>query len=205
MSSADTPLASYSITVRLKIDNKPGMLGEVTSAIGQAGGDIGAIDIVEVVGQTMIRDITFKAGSEAHGEQVVERRARIARGPGECIRQKERRPGAVAHEDLFFDSAGFGMNPAILVGRNRDREWVAKVPILGSVYRDQAVYVGATIRGAGEIRHRAGVSPRDPVGKEPEFGMICRRGDAAGTCFQSRLRRCRSHRCGCGWLPRWWK
>ncbi|MEQ1503988.1 MAG: diacylglycerol kinase family protein [Myxococcota bacterium] len=56
--------------------------------------------------------------------------------------------GAVAHEDLFFDSAGFGMNPAILVGRNRDREWVAKVPILGSVYRDQAVYVGATIREA---------------------------------------------------------
>lgn len=56
--------------------------------------------------------------------------------------------GAVVHEELFFDSAGFGMHPAILMGRNRDREWVAKVPILGSVYRDQAVYVGATIREA---------------------------------------------------------
>lgn len=53
---------------------------------------------------------------------------------------------AVVREDLFFDSAGFGMHPAILVGRNRDRELVAKVPILGSLYRDQAVYVGATIR-----------------------------------------------------------
>lgn len=56
--------------------------------------------------------------------------------------------GRVIREDLFFDSAGFGMNPAILVGRNRDREWVAKVPLLGSVYRDQAVYVGATVREA---------------------------------------------------------
>jgi diacylglycerol kinase family enzyme len=54
--------------------------------------------------------------------------------------------GEVLREDLFFDSAGFGMHPAILVGRNRDREWVAQVPVLGSVYRDQAVYVGATVR-----------------------------------------------------------
>lgn len=56
--------------------------------------------------------------------------------------------GATVREDAFFDSAGFGMHPAILMGRNRDREWVAKIPILGSVYRDQAVYVGATIREA---------------------------------------------------------
>jgi diacylglycerol kinase family enzyme len=54
--------------------------------------------------------------------------------------------GNVVREDLFFDSAGFGMQPAILVGRNRDRELVAKVPILGALYRDQAVYVGATVR-----------------------------------------------------------
>ncbi|MEQ1569922.1 MAG: diacylglycerol kinase family protein [Myxococcota bacterium] len=56
--------------------------------------------------------------------------------------------GREIRRDLFFDSAGFGMQPAILVGRNRDREWVAKVPLLGSVYRDQAVYVGATVREA---------------------------------------------------------
>jgi diacylglycerol kinase family enzyme len=54
--------------------------------------------------------------------------------------------GQVIGSELFFDSAGFGMQPAILVGRNRDREWVAQVPLLGSVYRDQAVYVGATLR-----------------------------------------------------------
>ncbi len=67
------PTASYSVTVRLQIDNKPGMLGKVTSAIGEAGGDIGAIDIVEVGKGVMLRDVTFKAGSEQHGEQVVNR------------------------------------------------------------------------------------------------------------------------------------
>ncbi len=70
---SNTPLASYSVTVRLQIDNKPGMLGKVTSAIGEAGGDIGAIDIVEVGKAIIVRDVSFKAGSEAHGEEVVER------------------------------------------------------------------------------------------------------------------------------------
>ena len=55
-----TPVASYSLTARIRIANMPGMLGKVTSAIGEAGGDIGAVDIVEAGGQTMTRDVTFK-------------------------------------------------------------------------------------------------------------------------------------------------
>src|SRR6185503_12999622 len=67
-----TPVASYSLTVRLRIANLPGMLGKVTSAIGEAGGDIGAVDIVEAGGQTMTRDVTFKCSDEAHGQRIVE-------------------------------------------------------------------------------------------------------------------------------------
>lgn len=54
--------------------------------------------------------------------------------------------GNTLGEDWFFDSAGFGMQSAILVGRNRDREIVARVPVLRDLYRDQAVYVGAGLR-----------------------------------------------------------
>ena len=64
-----SPSASYSLTVRLEITNRPGMLGQVTSAIGKAGGDIGAIDLVEVRKKTLIRDLTFKASDEPHGQQ----------------------------------------------------------------------------------------------------------------------------------------
>src|SRR5215470_10775125 len=69
----NAPTASYSLTVRLEIDNQPGMLGKITSAIGKAGGDIGAIDLVEARKKTLIRDLTFKASDERHGQQVVER------------------------------------------------------------------------------------------------------------------------------------
>ena len=45
---SNAPVASYSLIVRIRIVNIPGMLGKVTSAIGAEGGDIGAIDIVDV-------------------------------------------------------------------------------------------------------------------------------------------------------------
>ena len=67
------PSASYSLTVRLEILNRPGMLGKATSAIGKAGGDIGAIDLVQVTKDTVTRDITFKARDDRHGAQVIER------------------------------------------------------------------------------------------------------------------------------------
>jgi malate dehydrogenase (oxaloacetate-decarboxylating) len=52
-----TPNASYSILIRLEILSKPGMLGKVSSAIGKAGGDIGAVDIVGFGKDTIVRDI----------------------------------------------------------------------------------------------------------------------------------------------------
>ena len=45
-----TPSASYSLTLRVELENEPGMLGDVTSAIGEAGGSVGAIDIVKAGG-----------------------------------------------------------------------------------------------------------------------------------------------------------
>ena len=66
------PSASYSLTVRLEIENKPGMLGKVTSAIGKAGGDIGAVDLVEMSRGRVLRDITIKASDSQHGQLIRE-------------------------------------------------------------------------------------------------------------------------------------
>src|SRR5215813_4650805 len=66
-----TPSASYSLTLRVKLSSRAGSLGELTTAIGRAGGDIGAIDIVSASRQFVIRDITVNAASSKHGEEVV--------------------------------------------------------------------------------------------------------------------------------------
>jgi len=72
-----TPSPSYSIIIRLEIASKPGMLGKVTSAIGKAGGDIGAVDIVGFKKNITIRDIIVSVADIPMGQKVVEELKRI--------------------------------------------------------------------------------------------------------------------------------
>ena len=67
-----TPSASYSLTLRVKLSSRAGTLGQLATAIGRAGGDIGAIDIVSVTNEFIIRDVTVNAASSEHGEKIVE-------------------------------------------------------------------------------------------------------------------------------------
>ena len=67
-----TPSASYSLTLRVRLSSRAGSLGELTMAIGRAGGDIGAIDIVNVGNNFIVRDVTVSSASSKHGEQIVE-------------------------------------------------------------------------------------------------------------------------------------
>ena len=67
-----TPSPGYSITIRVHIQNRPGSLGRLTTAIGRIGGDIGAVDIVHVAHDVLTRDLTVNAASVAHGDQIVE-------------------------------------------------------------------------------------------------------------------------------------
>src|SRR5687767_9068179 len=71
MTAKPTPNASYSITLRVRIHNQPGKLGELTTAIGAAGGDIEGIDIVSVGKDFLIRDLTVNAASETHDKEIV--------------------------------------------------------------------------------------------------------------------------------------
>jgi malate dehydrogenase (oxaloacetate-decarboxylating) len=67
-----TPSAQYSLTLRVEIDHIPGMLGKVASAIGQAGGTIGAVDLVQVEGAHTIRDITVETGDAADWPRLTD-------------------------------------------------------------------------------------------------------------------------------------
>ncbi|MFL0648928.1 malic enzyme-like NAD(P)-binding protein [Cylindrospermopsis raciborskii UAM/DH-BiRr] len=66
-----TPNSSFSVTLRLKIPNRVGMLASVTQAIALTGGNIGQIDLIEQNRHNSIRDITVDAASGEHGETIV--------------------------------------------------------------------------------------------------------------------------------------
>jgi malate dehydrogenase (oxaloacetate-decarboxylating) len=66
-----TPSAGYTMTLRVQLHNVPGTLGRLTTAIGEAGGDIDAVDIVEHRGSILVRDVTVRCRDEAHCEGIV--------------------------------------------------------------------------------------------------------------------------------------
>lgn len=62
---------AYTLTLRCQIENRPGMLGRLTTRIGEVGGDIGAIDIVRAERSVLVRDITVRVQDEEHGATLV--------------------------------------------------------------------------------------------------------------------------------------
>ena len=67
-----TPSPSYSITLRLEIANQVGIFGKIGTAIGEVGGDIGAVDIVRVGKGVIVRDITVNARDEVHEKNIID-------------------------------------------------------------------------------------------------------------------------------------
>jgi malate dehydrogenase (oxaloacetate-decarboxylating) len=66
-----SPSAQFSLTLRVEFDRRPGMLGLVAAAIGDAGGSIGDIETVELGDVNAIREITVDATDAEHGEAIA--------------------------------------------------------------------------------------------------------------------------------------
>ncbi|MFI4984849.1 MAG: NAD-dependent malic enzyme [Solirubrobacterales bacterium] len=66
-----TPSAQYRLTIRVRIDDAQGMLGRLAGAIGDAGGIVGAIDLVEVDGGNSVRDIVVDGSGREHWERII--------------------------------------------------------------------------------------------------------------------------------------
>ena len=65
-----TPNVSHSVTIRAELNHRPGVLGRLTTAIGDAGGNILGLDLVEVSGETIVRDITVLAVDPDHVAKI---------------------------------------------------------------------------------------------------------------------------------------
>jgi malate dehydrogenase (oxaloacetate-decarboxylating) len=66
-----TPSAQFRLTIRVRIDDAHGTLGHLTGAVSDAGGEVGAVDLVEVDGNHSLRDIVVDASGKDHWEQII--------------------------------------------------------------------------------------------------------------------------------------
>src|SRR6266545_1240808 len=65
------PSASFSATLRVHLDDRPGAFADLARAIGDAGGLLGAIDLVRVEPGKKVRDVTVMAGDADHTDTIV--------------------------------------------------------------------------------------------------------------------------------------
>jgi malate dehydrogenase (oxaloacetate-decarboxylating) len=66
-----TPTAAYSIRLRVRLDNRPGTLGHLATAIGAVGGNITAIGGFDARGAHLEEDVLVNCSSEEHIERVT--------------------------------------------------------------------------------------------------------------------------------------
>ena len=64
--------ASYSATLRVRLADSPGAFAQVAKAVGDAGGLLGAIDLVRVEKRQKVRDVTVQASSDEHIHAIVD-------------------------------------------------------------------------------------------------------------------------------------
>ncbi|MEO6318077.1 MAG: NAD-dependent malic enzyme [Acidimicrobiales bacterium] len=67
-----TPTAAYSIRLRVRLDNHPGTLGRMATAIGEVGGNITAIGGFDVRGAHLDEDVLVNCSSEEHIARVTD-------------------------------------------------------------------------------------------------------------------------------------
>src|SRR3954468_14468425 len=65
------PSASFSATVRVRLEDRPGAFAALASAIAGAGGSLGAIDLVRVDRRHKVRDVTVLANDAVHLEEIA--------------------------------------------------------------------------------------------------------------------------------------
>jgi malate dehydrogenase (oxaloacetate-decarboxylating) len=70
--AAPNPSASYSLTIRVELPSVAGSFAKVAAAIGEADGDLGAIDLVRVTRESRVRDVTVSAADSDHGQRIVD-------------------------------------------------------------------------------------------------------------------------------------
>ncbi len=65
------PSSSFAFTARCRLQNRPGMLGRLTTEVGTAGGDLRAIDILGFDRGSIVRELTVNARDSDHAHAIV--------------------------------------------------------------------------------------------------------------------------------------
>jgi hypothetical protein len=140
--------------LRLAVPDRPGSLGAVASAIGAAGADIVAVEVLETESGRALDDVTLDVSGPDHLERVT---ARLARVPGvDLLGVQQPAPPVSGHAELEL-VAGLVAQPDRVL-----QTLVDGAPVAGGA--DWAALLDYAGGGAGEVL--AGSPACPPTGLE---------------------------------------
>ena len=67
-----SPTAAFSVAIRVRFDNQPGVLGRLAAAIGDVGGNIVAFEGFEARDEYLDEDLIVNCSSEEHSHEVAD-------------------------------------------------------------------------------------------------------------------------------------
>ncbi|NDC36862.1 MAG: NAD-dependent malic enzyme, partial [Proteobacteria bacterium] len=72
METFERPSAGYSVTLRLKIPNKPGSFARVCDLLGSLGASLAEVALIDSDFAHTVRDVTVSCRNDQHSAKVVE-------------------------------------------------------------------------------------------------------------------------------------
>ncbi len=152
------PSASYSVTMRVAMDNAS-LLGSVATAVSDAGGAVTALDVVEPDGNHMVVDITCNAVDDGHAELL---KAAVAAVQGASVQAISDRTfllhlgGVISVEPKVSLKTRDDLSMAYTPGVARISMAIAKDPTLArnlTIKRNAVAVVtdGSAVLGLGNI------------------------------------------------------
>ncbi len=152
------PSASYSVTMRVAVDNAS-LIGSVATAVSDAGGAVTALDVVEPNGSHMVVDITCNAVDDGHAELL---KAAVGAVPGASVQAISDRTfllhlgGVISVEPKVSLKTRDDLSMAYTPGVARISMAIAKDPTLArnlTIKRNAVAVVtdGSAVLGLGNI------------------------------------------------------
>ena len=135
--------ASFSFTLRVRLDDRPGSFADLARAIADAGGLLDAIDLVKIEAGSKIRDVSVLATDAAHVDAIVTACRAV---PGGKIHMDANSP-VKTRDDLSMAYTPGVARVCEAIAANRDAAWNL------TIKRNTVAVVsdGSAVLGLGDI------------------------------------------------------
>ena len=153
------PGVANSITIRAQYPNIPGMLAKILTTISKNKGDMSAIDVVSIEGNSIVRDLTINTSGNDHAEKIITKLKQIEHVKIQNVSDQTflmHLGGKIEVNSTFEITTRDDMSKAYTPGVGRVSSYIHETPesvwsLTGKSHTIAVVTDGSAVLGLGDI------------------------------------------------------